>query len=254
MNYPGQIVKKGSTNKAAVSAVQKRLTEMGCGMLKGSGVFGDQTHQAVILFQMRFPDQYGAPLKPDGQIGPLTWAALFGRQSIPVAEPASGLLKQALAIARTQVGITENPVGSNSGPEVNSYLKSVGLGKGFAWCAAFVYWCFNEAADKQGCENPLIKTAGVLDHWRKAMDREIAVVRHVAAKNNPVLVKPGMIFIMDYGSGNGHTGFVEKIEEGRLVTIEGNTNDGGSREGIGVFRRHGRKIHDINKGFIDYGS
>jgi hypothetical protein len=37
-----------------------------------------------------------------------------------------------------------------------------------------------------------------------------------------------------------------------LVTIEGNTNDNGSREGIGVFRREQRKISSINKGFVDF--
>jgi hypothetical protein len=36
------------------------------------------------------------------------------------------------------------------------------------------------------------------------------------------------------------------------VTIEGNTNEGGGREGIGVFRRNRRKVRGINKGFIDY--
>ena len=35
--------------------------------------------------------------------------------------------------------------------------------------------------------------------------------------------------------------------------IEGNTNVAGSREGIGVFRRNGRKVLSIDKGFIDYG-
>jgi hypothetical protein len=38
------------------------------------------------------------------------------------------------------------------------------------------------------------------------------------------------------------------------VTIEGNTNDGGSREGIGVFKRDTRLISGINRGFIDYAS
>ena len=37
-----------------------------------------------------------------------------------------------------------------------------------------------------------------------------------------------------------------------LNTLEGNTNEGGSREGVGVFRRNGRKIVTINRGFIDY--
>ena len=61
-----------------------------------------------------------------------------------------------------------------------------------------------------------------------------------------------MIFVLDTGGGAGHTGLVESIEGGRLITLEGNTNDGGSREGVGVFRRNGRKIVNINRGFIDY--
>jgi hypothetical protein len=59
---------------------------------------------------------------------------------------------------------------------------------------------------------------------------------------------------MDYGAGVGHTGFVAEVHAGKLITIEGNTNDGGSREGIGVFERHGRKINSINRGFLDYAS
>ncbi len=37
-------------------------------------------------------------------------------------------------------------------------------------------------------------------------------------------------------------------------TEEGNTNDNGSRNGIGVFQRDARKISKINKGFIDYSA
>jgi hypothetical protein len=43
-----------------------------------------------------------------------------------------------------------------------------------------------------------------------------------------------------------------ETSNGRLLTVEGNTNDGGSRNGIGVFQRDARKINQINKGFIDY--
>ena len=64
---------------------------------------------------------------------------------------------------------------------------------------------------------------------------------------------PGTLFIIDLGGGLGHSGMVIESGDGRLVTVEGNTNDNGSRNGIGVFRRAARKITDINKGFIDYG-
>jgi hypothetical protein len=39
---------------------------------------------------------------------------------------------------------------------------------------------------------------------------------------------------------------------GTLVTIEGNTDDGGHRDGIGVFQRSRRKIRDINMGFVAF--
>jgi hypothetical protein len=43
---------------------------------------------------------------------------------------------------------------------------------------------------------------------------------------------------MDYGKGQGHTGFVvEVLSNGNLKTIEGNTNDEGSREGYEVCYR-----------------
>ena len=53
---------------------------------------------------------------------------------------------------------------------------------------------------------------------------------------------------MDFGKGLGHTGFVERIDGTSIHTIEGNTNDTGSREGYEVCRRI-RKINTI-KGFI----
>jgi CHAP domain len=96
------------------------------------------------------------------------------------------------------------------------------------------------------------RTAGVLEHWRRAGQAGVARVVVAEATADPGRVQPGMIFVQDFGGGAGHTGLVEAVEGGRLVTLEGNTNDDGSREGIGVFRRTGRKILSINKGFVDY--
>jgi len=62
-----------------------------------------------------------------------------------------------------------------------------------------------------------------------------------------------MVFYIDTGGGTGHTGFVAAVIGGKLTTIEGNTNDGGSREGIGVFTRTQRRIDSINVGFIAFG-
>ncbi|MEG4800136.1 CHAP domain-containing protein [Microcoleus sp. ARI1-B5] len=257
--YPGRIIKIGDDDVEVVRPIQLRLNELGCGPLQGTGFFAQKTEAAVKLFQARFTDSKGQPLVIDGEVGPLTWEALFGDGSVPLPPPASStLLTKVMEIAASQVGVREKPLGSNDGPEVRDYLRSVGLGPGpdSAWCVAFQFWCFQKAAAALGRNNPMVKTASVLDHWTRAGQRNIPRITTQQAQNNPSLVKPGMIFTIDTGEpgGFGHAGFVEKVVGGRLVTIEGNTNTGGSREGIGVFRRDTRKIADINKGFIDYSS
>lgn len=253
--FPGKIVKRGHKNKDTVLAVQHRLNEVGCGPIDEDGDFGKQTHDGVILFQARFSDTDGLPLTRDGEIGSITWAAMFGEQSVTVRhETSSDLLKGMLEFAITQIGVRETS--PNRGPEVDQYAKSVGLpleGR-HPWCVAFVYFCFEKAAKKLGRTNPMVKTGGVLDHWNRAEGKGASRITLVRAKNNPALVKPGQIFVIDTGGGSGHTGLVERVLGGKLVTIEGNTNDNGSRDGIGVFRRDKRTIASINKGFIDYGS
>lgn len=149
----------------------------------------------------------------------------------------STLAETALLSAQSQIGVTEKPKGSNAGPEVEIYLKSVGLSKGYAWCMAFVFWNVLQASSKLKVANPLKKTGGVLAQFHFCKDRIVKIP------------KPGYIFIMDFGHGVGHTGFVDKIlPNGKIQTIEGNTNDDGSREGYEVAIRI-RKISQI-VGFI----
>ncbi len=138
----------------------------------------------------------------------------------------------AVSYAVSQIGVTETPLGSNKGKEVEKYLKSVGLGGGYPWCMAFVYWCVNEASKEQGKKNPLAKTGGVLTQLSRSSSRSNKIP------------EVGSIFIMDFGNGAGHTGFVERIEGNYVHTIEGNTNGSGSRVG-GVVMRQKRAISKI---------
>jgi hypothetical protein len=138
----------------------------------------------------------------------------------------SNLSNTAVQIAISQLGKEEVPRGSNKGPEVNQYLASVGLPPGNSWCMAFVYWCFNKASVQLAIENPLTKTGGVLNEYSHEKLNQV---------HTP---QAGDIFIMDLGSGLGHTGIVESVAaDGTLHTIEGNTNDEGGREGYEVARR-----------------
>lgn len=149
----------------------------------------------------------------------------------------SNLATKALELAQSQIGVQEIPKNSNAGPAVEKYLKSVGLGKGYSWCMAFVYWSVKEASKQLAVTNPLEKTGGVLKMWNECQELRVS--------GNP---QPGDIMILDYGKGLGHTGMVEKVEGNVIHTIEGNTNDEGSREGYEVCRRTRSK--SMIKGFL----
>lgn len=143
--------------------------------------------------------------------------------------------EKVLEIAKTQLGKCENPKGSNWGEPVRTYLASVGIRFPASWCMAFVYWCYNQLP-----KNPMFRSGGVLHVWNNSVANRV--------KGEP---RPGDVFIMDFGRGLGHTGIVESVEKDHINTIEGNTNDSGSREGYEVCRR--RRPRNRIKGYLRYG-
>lgn len=194
--------------------------------------------------------QQAHSLTVDGDYGPQTEGALFDRHML-----TGTLTGRLLSVAGSQVGITEVPPGSNRSPQIDLILKSVGLSPGYPWCAAFVYWCFAQASRQTGLVNPCPKSAGVLNLWALAGYKEAGLTRITAqqAITNPNLIKPGMQFLMRFSPTTGHTGIVERVNKnGSLVTIEGNSNKAGSREGTAVLRQTKRTVSNINLGYISY--
>ena len=254
MKYPNRLIQKGESDKSIVKAIQKQLNIFHCGPLIIDGDFGNLTFSAVKQFQARNTDINGVPLVVDGKIGAITWQVLFPQNAnIAITQSTNPLLNEVLGFANSQIGVREVPRNSNRGPQVSAYLQSVGLNDNtgdYPWCMAFVYYCFKQASQKLGIANPMVKTAGVLRQWNETTYRKI---KKANAINSPSLIKPGFVFIRNYGNGYGHTGIVTKVEGGFIDSIEGNTNDNGSREGIGVFVLR-RKINTIENGFIDFST
>lgn len=261
MDYPGRLIKQGETDPRIVKALKGQLNRalalQGPDAIQldpGNPHFGPSMKRAVMTFQARHVDTEGRPLKVDGQVGAITWAVLFGEQTVPKADRSTDtLLAKVLQIAAREEAakVREVPPNSNRGPKVEAYLKRAGVPPGLAWCCAFVYWCFDEAGLAQQRPNPMFRTAGCLAHWNNAVRKGARRIDKRDAVANPGLIKPGMIFIMDFGGGAGHTGLVERVDGGLLTTLEGNTDASRTREGGGVYRLT-RKVGDINKGFIDY--
>lgn len=261
MRYPGRVIKMGETDARIVNALKNQLNkalaltgDQKIVLDPANPVFGPKVKQAVQLFQARHVDDEGRPLKTDGEVGAITWAKLFGEQTVASTDkPADKFLGAVLAVALAEEArkIREVPPNSNRGPAVEAYLASVGLGKGNPWCCAFTYWCFEQAAKARGRANPSVRTGGCLAHWNGAVAKGARRIAKADAVNNPALLKPGMVFIMDFGGGKGHTGFILAVHGGMIDTVEGNTDASKTREGGGVYRLT-RKLAEVNKGYIDY--
>jgi hypothetical protein len=131
------------------------------------------------------------------------------------------------AIYTSQIGVRE-ATGKNDGVQVEAYLKSVNLGKGYAWCAAFVKWCFDRAD---------INTT--ITAWSPtAENRKNLVYDKGKFLQDP---RPGDVFTLYYPSLKriGHTGFYDKKQNSTIFrSVEGNTNGEGSREGDGVYVKY----------------
>lgn len=111
--------------------------------------------------------------------------------------------------------------GQNRGPDVEKYLSFVNVGPGSPWCAAFVSWCLAHAG------------------WPRFKSASVAAWARWGIHSARTLKKParGCLFYYLNADGTGHIGFVVKAALGLIYTIEGNTNDEGSREGYEVCRR-----------------
>lgn len=245
--YPGRVVRRGEFDSDIVGVIQRRLTEIGLAKLIVDRDFGEATEEAVLLFQARYTDPLGRELEVDGEVGPNTWTALFGAEAVsegPAFQAGSSIRDLVVQVAASQVGVREEPRGSNRGPQVDEYIRASGLdprADSYAWCICFMQWVFKEAAKSDGAGiSPLPRTAGVHALWKMRTSAATNVITPNEA--DPAVIKPGMVFLFDTGGGKGHGGFVESVSGSRLVSVEGNTNNGGSREGYGVFRRTTRLV------------
>jgi hypothetical protein len=145
--------------------------------------------------------------------------------------------KQLISIYSSYIGVREK-TGKNDGSEVERFLAHEGLGKGYAWCAAFVSFCLDSAGFKNS-----------INAWSPtAHNRNALIYNKGKFVGTP---EPGHVFTIYYPKKKriGHTGFYDGwASENIMQTVEGNTNDRKSREGDGVYviLRPINTIHSIS--------
>ena len=117
-------------------------------------------------------------------------------------------------VARSQIG--------NVGGE--PYWSWYGFTERVDWCACFVSWCANQCGYIEAGITPKFSGCEWGVYWFRQHDQW-------AGRN--ITPTPGMIIFFDWEDEEGggldggadHVGIVERVENGRVYTIEGNTAD-----------------------------
>ena len=151
-----------------------------------------------------------------------------------------------LDAALAEVGTTET--GRNCGRGPRAYLRSVGLGCGYAWCAAFTSWALSEgrADGPRRRDGSVVRTAGA-----RRFNEAVTTIPARLVLRGTHRVPPGSIVTWQRGNGwQGHSAMVVRDDNARRrgldwyarcgLTVEGNTSSGragSQRDGDGVYRR-----------------
>jgi hypothetical protein len=143
------------------------------------------------------------------------------------AAPAAGATgtgaSGALAAAQSQVGVAEQPPGSNDGPQIAQYrTATAGSGVG-PWCAYFVSWAAAQAGTPLGEAGQGFGSVSALYDWAQRTGR--ATPAGAGVRPNP-----GDLIVW----GGEHIGIVESVDpDGSIHTVEGNSSNAVSRRTYG---------------------
>jgi hypothetical protein len=156
--------------------------------------------------------------------------------------------EESLALVRQQVGVRE-ATGRNDGPQVEAYLRSVGLGKGNPWCMALHYWAFAQVSSK-----PPIRRSGLVRAvWNDAVQRSRLEGARVWISSATLdWTRDGDLIVWGFlTSTSGHIERqISRHSAGWVVTVAGNTSSGvagSQRDGDGVYLRRRNTRHPLGR-------
>jgi len=204
--------------------------------------FGPATDRAVREFQKK------NGLKPDGVVGKSTFAKLIRPMADalkPVSADGKSLGKMVVAYAEQH--LKQSPLeigGQNRGPWVRLYMNG-NEGPDWPWCAGFACFILKQACRSLKVPLP-IETSVSCDVLAGQAKQKGLFLSEAKAKDRE-LIRPGALFLVRRTETDWvHTGIVLKTDADVFYTIEGNTNDEGSREGYEVCKRfRGYKAKDF---------
>lgn len=218
----------GSTGDA-VRRVQEWLTLNRLGVII-DGEFGPATATAVSVVQQK------ASLPVTGVVDAHTMNTLVTSMNAAVAPVPQTASLGADVVACAEQHIAQHPReigGENRGPWVRLYMNGE-EGTEFPWCAGFACSMIAQAAGDRALPFRASFSCQELGEAAKAAGMLVS-----CDGVDPSAIHPGALFLVRKKDGSGwhHTGIVASAGPDTVTTIEGNTNDDGSREGYEAIKR-----------------
>jgi hypothetical protein len=120
----------------------------------------------------------------------------------------------ALAAAKGEVGVAEQPPGSNNSPRIAQFRQATaGSGVG-PWCAYFASWAARQAGAPLGDQGQGFGRVDDVYAWAQRTGKAIPA-------GDGVKPQPGDLIVWDE-----HIGIVESVDaDGKIHTVEGNSSD-----------------------------
>jgi hypothetical protein len=228
--------KKGD-KRGKVKIIQEWLSFQGPGLLL-DGDFGPNTEKAVKKFQ----EDKGLPA--DGKVNADTFIELVKpalRALTPVE--SENLSYSKLITLYAEQHLAEHPLeigGNNKGPWVRMYMGGY-EGIDWPWCAGFATFILKLASDNSDYSMPFDRTFSCDLLATSGKDAKLFIPGKNIINGNidySEIPTSSIFLVRRTGNGWSHTGLVTKFDESGVETIEGNTNDEGSREGYEVCKRY----------------
>lgn len=223
-------LRRGSRG-AAVRKVQEWLSLQGFAVVT-DGAFGPATEFGLQAFQHR------SRLPVTGRMNRATFRALTTPLAKTLQKSTTGGSLRTKMRYYARLHLRQRPRetgGQNRGPWVRAYMSGH-EGVNYPWCAGFVCTVLTQACAELGLDLP-IRTSTSCDRLAQSAESRDRFLRgrNDAPRSQ---LKAGDIFLARATAGDWtHTGIVMRVHDEVMLTIEGNTNGAGSREGYEVCQR-----------------
>ncbi len=141
---------------------------------------------------------------------------------------AGGVGQQIAAIATAELGVAEQPPGSNDAPRIAEYRTATAGSAVGPWCAYFTSWVAAQAGVPIGAGGAGEGWVPAVRDWAVSQGRHIAPGAGAPAVGDLVLFDRGNDGLLD------HIGIVTGVgPDGSIQTVEGNSSDAVSARSYG---------------------